>query len=334
MHMVSCYFARLVARELRLDSKHWPRFLEGTQQSQLSIEKQNRMPLVDFNRLLSNALAMSGDTGLGLRFGHYADVLALGEGGFVALAAPDLQRCLHAFADFSRLSADYMTLDIQVGTHLRFQGREHPGLGADLRRTQHEVLVLMLQNTIERVLGRPFVEGRYHFAYPQPEHAQRYGSVFHSPWVFNSVQTGVDIPRKLGRAPSPFHDQAQWRLGLDRCAALMRELSGKKRQLYGHHVLGILRSQQVELSSIDWVAEFLNLSSRTLNRRLAGEGLRFRELHNQVRQEWAHHYLTETDLSVEAIGAQLGYQDSANFRRAFKRLNRCTPQEYRRQMGR
>lgn len=40
-------------------------------------------------------------------------------------------------------------------------------------------------------------------------------------------------------------------------------------------------------------------------------------------------YLEQTDLSVEAIAAIIGYQDAANFRRAFRKRVGMTPGQYR-----
>jgi transcriptional regulator GlxA family with amidase domain len=53
-----------------------------------------------------------------------------------------------------------------------------------------------------------------------------------------------------------------------------------------------------------------------------------------VRIEEAKQMLETTDINVERIGAEVGYEDSASFRRLFKRKSGLTPAEYRRQFGR
>ena len=77
------------------------------------------------------------------------------------------------------------------------------------------------------------------------------------------------------------------------------------------------------------MAQRLHLSDRTLNRRLQDESASFRELRAQVTNRWARQYLDATDLSIDAIAAQLGYRDAANFRRAFRNANACSPSDYR-----
>ncbi len=82
------------------------------------------------------------------------------------------------------------------------------------------------------------------------------------------------------------------------------------------------------------LAKMLHISSRTMNRRLAEEGANFRDLGNRARHARACRMLAGNGLSVTRIALQLGYRDTANFSRAFRRLQGQSPIEYRRQPGR
>ena len=73
----------------------------------------------------------------------------------------------------------------------------------------------------------------------------------------------------------------------------------------------------------------MHVSERTLNRRLRGEGTSFRDIRSSELRSWARRYLKNTDLNVESIAAELGYQDAANFRRAFKTWENCSPAQFR-----
>jgi transcriptional regulator GlxA family with amidase domain len=53
-----------------------------------------------------------------------------------------------------------------------------------------------------------------------------------------------------------------------------------------------------------------------------------------VRIEEAKQILETTDLIIESVCAEVGYEDSASFRRLFKRRSGLTPAEYRRLFGR
>ena len=55
----------------------------------------------------------------------------------------------------------------------------------------------------------------------------------------------------------------------------------------------------------------------------------YREIRDALFAELAASHLRQSELSVEAIAALLGYHDSANFRRAFRRWYGLSPSEFR-----
>jgi AraC-like DNA-binding protein len=77
------------------------------------------------------------------------------------------------------------------------------------------------------------------------------------------------------------------------------------------------------------VAAFLNLSVRSMQRKLKEEGSSFKELLNQTRQELAEQYIENSRLSINEITYLLGFSDPANFSRAFKRWHGVSPSQYR-----
>jgi AraC-like DNA-binding protein len=77
------------------------------------------------------------------------------------------------------------------------------------------------------------------------------------------------------------------------------------------------------------VAAFLNLSVRSMQRKLKEEGSSFKELLNKTRQELAEQYIENSRLSINEITYLLGFSDPANFSRAFKRWHGVSPSQYR-----
>ncbi|MFD0978288.1 helix-turn-helix domain-containing protein [Tropicimonas aquimaris] len=76
------------------------------------------------------------------------------------------------------------------------------------------------------------------------------------------------------------------------------------------------------------VAKWLGLGRRTLQRHLASEGCRFRDILVAFQMERAATLLEETDHSVEEIAAALGYSEVNSLRRAFRKWTGVTPTEY------
>src|SRR6516162_196914 len=61
------------------------------------------------------------------------------------------------------------------------------------------------------------------------------------------------------------------------------------------------------------VAQMLGVSSRTLARKLAAEGLSFGEILSQLRSDLAAHYLSDPNLPISEIAWLVGYQGVSAF---------------------
>jgi AraC-like DNA-binding protein len=76
-------------------------------------------------------------------------------------------------------------------------------------------------------------------------------------------------------------------------------------------------------------AEALNLSERTLHRRLALEGATYLKLLDQARFERSMRLMAAPDISLEEIALACGFLDNSGFYRGFKRWTGMAPRAYR-----
>ena len=83
---------------------------------------------------------------------------------------------------------------------------------------------------------------------------------------------------------------------------------------------------------IGTIARALAMSGRTLQRRLAAEGVSFQELLDDARKDAAARYLRERTLSACEVAYLVGYSEPAPFHRAFKRWYGTTPELFRKGM--
>jgi AraC-like DNA-binding protein len=77
------------------------------------------------------------------------------------------------------------------------------------------------------------------------------------------------------------------------------------------------------------VARELNLSTRTLQRRLTDEDATFQQLMVDARRELAQHYLLHSSLERNETAYLLGYEDANPFFRAFHNWEGTSPGEWR-----
>jgi AraC-like DNA-binding protein len=80
---------------------------------------------------------------------------------------------------------------------------------------------------------------------------------------------------------------------------------------------------------IEMVGERLDMSVRTLRRRLSEENTSFQEILDEVRFGLATEYLVETRLPLQEISILLGYSDPGNFTHSFKRWSGKAPSGFR-----
>jgi AraC-like DNA-binding protein len=80
---------------------------------------------------------------------------------------------------------------------------------------------------------------------------------------------------------------------------------------------------------IEFVAESLGISTRSLQRNLATDGLSFSRVLADVRLRRAVAWLRTTDRPVTDLAFDLGYADAANFTRAFRTRTGISPQRFR-----
>jgi AraC-like DNA-binding protein len=71
-------------------------------------------------------------------------------------------------------------------------------------------------------------------------------------------------------------------------------------------------------SKMNEVARKLMVSPRTLQRKLAEEGISYQGVLNSVRERLARHYLTNSDMNTAQISYLLGFEEPASFSRAFR----------------
>jgi AraC-like DNA-binding protein len=113
----------------------------------------------------------------------------------------------------------------------------------------------------------------------------------------------------------------------NQCQEILQNL--KKQGGLVEDVRRIIINNPGQLAQPENIAAQLNMSYRTLRRRLNTEGFSFKQIHKEVVMGLATAYLRQTELSTQEIAFLVGYSEVANFHRAFKSWFNQTPGAYR-----
>lgn len=155
--------------------------------------------------------------------------------------------------------------------------------------------------------------------------AERY---FGCPIRFGAERNAIYFDRATLDRPLE-HSDAAYHAIIERYLLTARqEASGRFSDDVRHE---IARQMELDVCTLDSVANSLRLEPRSLQRRLKHEGLSFRDLVDDWRKARAKALVTQTRLPLSEISLALGYSDQSIFSRAFQRWHGAGPLAYRRQ---
>lgn len=86
---------------------------------------------------------------------------------------------------------------------------------------------------------------------------------------------------------------------------------------------------RAELPSFEELTGLLNMSARTLRRRLEKEGTSYQRIKDNARRDTAITLLSRHRLTVSEVAEQVGFSDPSAFHRSFKKWTGLSPGSYR-----
>lgn len=179
------------------------------------------------------------------------------------------------------------------------------------------------------IVGKRFSPVHVQLVRAPPNDTGRYEEAFGAPVVFGQLVDGMmlthdDVERQL-----PHENRA---LALAAEEVMDRYLAQTDvHQLSSRVRAAIAESLPAADVSQERVARSLNLSVRTLQRRLAEEDTSFRALLEQTRRELALRYVVSGTMSLGEIAFMLGFSEPSNLTRAFRRWTGLSPTAWREQ---
>jgi AraC-like DNA-binding protein len=303
------------------------RLLAGTSLADTDISSIGaRVRESDFNRLVNNALALTGHPGLGLELGLRLNLSAHAVLGQAFMACHDLNQAMELFLTYYHLLAPGLHLEVkQVDRRWVLSIDSHSEHTPDEFR--YELLFGALLNTLRGLLNNPALELRFDIPYPEPAHSQLYRDVMGEDIRFDCVRARVSAPLEVLSTPLPSSNPVLRSLYEAECARLMADLAGE--DSVAEQTLRLLRKLEGQYPQMPQIARMLNFSPRTYRRKLERENFRFQELLDKVRAEHATRYLQNTGLPLTSIAYMVGFNDASNFRRAYLKWTGHSPREVR-----
>lgn len=330
---ITISYTRLIARYLVLQGKGLHALLDGTKlQTNCLTDESILLTKEQQIQIIRNAIQLSGDRGFGLHFGQFLSPMTLGPVGFLANSSPDLLTAIKALQKYLPARVNFAHLDLSNNDQylkcrfvIDFSGEKN------VYRCLVECLSLTLLSLVEFILGKPLVEGKLCYNYPPPDYIHDYNNYISCALQFGANESFLLIPTPIVKQLNAASDHANYEFALRQCEAMEKQLKYVKGHTHKQVQELLLTYPPGQLKEAD-IASELFICKRTLARRLAQEGTGFKQLRDEFLSTLAASYLEDTQLSVESISSLLNYYSGSNFRRAFKRWFKMTPEAYRKQL--
>ncbi len=178
------------------------------------------------------------------------------------------------------------------------------------------------------LLGPGFRLKRVELTYATPPHVALYRSILKTPVRFGARHNRAVLDARWLAQPLPGANPLVARQALELCQAQLRQSRYHKHEIVAA-VEGLLRERLEQQPRIGDIAVALNLSERSLRRKLAAVGHAFREILDGIRTERALELLRGGSMPVMEVADAVGFSDAREFRRAFKRWTGISPREAR-----
>ena len=279
------------------------------------------------SRLIAAALQATGKPWLGIDVGSAVQASAHGPLGNAAVASSTLGQALETIARFGGVrygAVRYQLFREPDGVVLALT--ELVDLGASRTFVTGMVFATLLR-MMEAVVGHRLDRIEVDFPFPEPPWRHEIERLCAGRLRFGKPHLAFHVDHHLLLSPCITADAKAFAVAFQQCEQLEFQstlLPLKQR------VSELLNVREGCYPSLLEVATHFGMSERTLIRRLKQEGSSYQALLDATRQQRAVWYLTHSNIAIEEIAGRLGFEDTSNFSRIFKRWCGCLPSETRR----
>ncbi|QWZ59282.1 AraC family transcriptional regulator [Acinetobacter pittii] len=284
---------------------------------------------VDFGvslEIIDKALSLTREPKIGFGFylGLQMTVTCHGLIGFAAMVAKDIRGALKIAQEFISLQSNIHSLQLEIeGDSAHFYFRQ-----TERYRNDEVIQVALLMGFVRMgsILSGKELTGYADVCFERPEYFDKYLHLIPGEIRFGKNETKLVFNKDILDFPLLTADPIMEKLIRDECRLELQKLKETNNDFKSILKNNIFNEKSGFLTATE-VCKKLNISERTLQRKLLQEGTNFRELIDQMRCAKALALLKNRNLSLKFIANQLGYSDVRNFTRAFKRWTGKTPRQ-------
>ncbi len=305
----------------------------------LLARREQRVAVSSYLQLLDVGLRASGDALLGLHLGAAVRPGYYGVLGFLLMSCATLGDALHRQARYAVL----------VGSLGRVELADEPPSAsnqAQVALAWHSRWVLnpeqqrhLVDETLagwvtfgRSITGAQFSPTLARFQHGPPAELAEYQDIFRCPLLFNQADNALVFPRHWLDQPL-LHADGQMHAVLDTYAERLLQQLQQSDSLPDQVRRLLWQQLPVQGADLDCLAAQLQLSPRTLQRRLREAGLSFSQLLDETRRQLVLHHLHDSRMQLLDIALCVGFSETGSLLRAFRRWTGQNLADFRQQLN-
>ena len=280
-------------------------------------------------RFHRNLLQLTGDPLLGLKLGKAYTIQTYGLFGYAFMSAPTLRQAMTIVSKYGPLTFTLFHVDfIETATEGILRFSRQVDIPEDLLCYYVDRDLAAALNGVEPDHAIEFQPTGIAMVHSGQGQQGAYEQFFGCPISFSAARSELQVNICVLDTPMPLQDAETSAICQQQCQLLLARMS--KSSGFIDRVRQCIVARPGEFPGIETIAKKLNMTTRTLRRRLTDEDSSYQQILGDVRYQLAREYLATSSLPIEEIAAMLGYSSPGNFTHAFKRWHGGPPRAYRR----
>lgn len=283
------------------------------------------LPYPNYMKLMHCAARATRTPHFGLEMSRTATTDTLGTVGIIMAQADTVGAAWQTLADFYAIHDTYGMIRLQSTGNCAIISYGIPGKGLPGTRQIYDVAAGACTNIMKQLCGPDYRSQSYGFPYPQPTDLSCYDCLGENPLHFGTgaLEICFDplfLQRKLAGS------SAEMRLVLDsyftaRDTGIAQSHCRKVEEM-------IRRLLPTGDCTLQYIADTLSVTPRTLQLHLEAEQASFRQLLEKVRREIATYHLRRGDIQLTQLAMVLGYSELSAFSRSFRGWYGMSPRQW------
>ena len=295
------------------------------------LSSEGRISRRQFGRLIDIGYKLGTRPAMGLEFGRQINVFTDGLISQVVISQATLGDAVDMIMKYYHITGFSVQQTLTVMddvTTIRVTYPYHNRIKPQHKIFTAEAVFASYWTKLQVMAGDQLTLSNMKLSYGRRKYASDYEDFFNCPVEFDQQFNEISFPTAYLSMPLQTANPFLAKLSQDLCDQRIKEIS--EQDALPNQVRLLLQKRSGNIPSLSALADHFELSPKALRQRLARYDTSYQMIVNGVLKEKACQFLGDHRLSVDDVAGRLGYSDSANFRRAFKRWTGKAPSEYRR----